>query len=150
MSKKALAADKNSPACKRLAQALATLTRQRKAAGTSDKPTVAELCRLAGVSRNSLYRYHAGVLKSMREQQRKWRNAQPSPTNEHQEHLRAEVGSLRKQMAKFTALIDHYYAAYREANTLLTRRDRELAELRRRLNSKPVTLPRGRGVAVSP
>ena len=32
------------------------------------------------------------------------------------------------------------YAAYREAQALLTRREQELAELRRRLESKPIRL----------
>jgi hypothetical protein len=39
-------------------------------------------------------------------------------------------------------LVDHYYSAYREANTLLQRRERELADLRRSLTSKPTTLGR--------
>jgi hypothetical protein len=43
---------------------------------------------------------------------------------------------------KLAALIDHYYAASTELRALLERRDRELAELRRRLDERPVRLSR--------
>jgi hypothetical protein len=57
--------------------------------------------------------------------------------------LSRENKRLREQLAKLAALVDHYYAAYREAQSLLERRERELAELRRRLDSKPAALHRG-------
>jgi hypothetical protein len=57
------------PGADRLAQALATLTR-RGSGGELKTLTVTELCRLASVSRNSLYRYHKGVLRSLRQYQR--------------------------------------------------------------------------------
>lgn len=47
-------------------------------------------------------------------------------------------GALQDQISKLTALVDHYYAAYRETRALLDRRDRQLAELRRKLNGAPV------------
>jgi hypothetical protein len=49
---------------------------------------------------------------------------------------------LQDQLSKLAALVDHYYAAYRETRALLDRRDRQLAELRRKLNSAPVALRR--------
>jgi hypothetical protein len=49
---------------------------------------------------------------------------------------------LREQLAKLGALVDHYYAAYREAGSLLARRERELADLRRQLDSRPTPLRR--------
>jgi hypothetical protein len=52
----------------------------------------------------------------------------------------AELIALRHQTTKLAALVHHYYAAYREAQALLSRREQELAELRRRLDSKPVRI----------
>jgi hypothetical protein len=46
------------------------------------------------------------------------------------------------RLAKLAALVDHYYAAYREARATIDRRDREIAELRRNLNVKPSPLCR--------
>ena len=44
------------------------------------------------------------------------------------------------QSAKLVALVDHYYSAYRETRSLLERRERELADVRRRLDNKPILL----------
>jgi hypothetical protein len=54
--------------------------------------------------------------------------------------LRRENAQLREQLAKLAALVDHYYGAYRESRSLLDRREHELAELRRRLDLKPLPL----------
>jgi hypothetical protein len=54
---------------------------------------------------------------------------------------RAENIGLRAYIAKLTALVDHYYAAYRETASLLERRDRELAEARNKLKLRPALLP---------
>jgi hypothetical protein len=54
--------------------------------------------------------------------------------------LRRENAQLREQLAKLAALVDHYYGAYCEAKSLVERRERELAELRRCLDSKPTPL----------
>jgi hypothetical protein len=51
--------------------------------------------------------------------------------------LHRENRELRERLAKLAALVDHYYCAYRESQGVLERRDRELSELRRRLDSKP-------------
>jgi hypothetical protein len=57
------------------------------------------------------------------------------------EKRRDENIALRQDIAKLAALVDHYYTAFRESHILLGRRDRELAELRRGLSSRPVPLP---------
>lgn len=44
---------------------------------------------------------------------------------------------LQDQLSKLAALVDHYYAAYREVRAMLDRRDREISELRRKLDAKP-------------
>jgi hypothetical protein len=45
-------------------------------------------------------------------------------------------------VAKLVALVDHFYSAYCETHSLLARRERELAELRRRMDFKPTQLGR--------
>jgi len=56
--------------------------------------------------------------------------------------LRRENAQLREQLAKLAALVDHLYGAYREAQSLLARREREIAELRRKLDCAPAPLRR--------
>jgi len=121
----------------RLARVLATLTER---APKPSKVTVAELCRLANVSRNSLYRYHAPILAELRKHQRPESSARARALRSAERH-RSENALLRDRVMKLAALVDHYFAAYREAAARLKRRDRELAELRTRLNSQPVMLP---------
>ena len=128
------------PSADRLNDALAALT--SLASDGETRVTVAALCRRAEVSRNSLYRYHPDVLRALREHQQH-RDAGVSIRLRHAVHpQQAEFVALRDQTVKLTALVDHYYAAYRETQALLTRREQELAELRRRLDSKPVALAR--------
>lgn len=120
----------------RLTDALATLTER---APRRSQVTVAELCRLANVSRNSLYRYHAPILAALH------RHQGPKPARARAmrsaERHRAESAALRARLTKLAALVDHYFAAYREVTALLKRRDRELAELRSRLNTQPAIIP---------
>jgi transposase-like protein len=92
---------------------------------------------LANVSRNSLYRYHAAVLRELREHQRRHGAGRFARTRPHREAEQAELIELRQQVAKLVALVDHFYAAYRETHSLLGRREQEIAELRRRLDLKP-------------
>jgi len=66
------------------------------------------------------------------------RNVKARKTSERR---RAEIIVLRDQAAKLVALIDHYYAAYRESSALLIRRERELAELRNKLAARPMLPP---------
>jgi hypothetical protein len=126
-------------AADQLKQALASLT-----ASTTDRSrrlTVSALCELAKVSRNSLYRYHPAVLRELREHQRasdRRAAAVSSKKNVYPQH--EELVSLRLQIPKLVALVDQYYAAYREVKALLDRREKELVELRQRLDSKPIRL----------
>ena len=128
-------------AADRLTHALQTLTRRRDA-GEPEKVTVAELCRRAGVSRNALYRFHPLVLEALRQYQRACERAGESTMSGKNQKLPSENASLRKQLHKLAALVDHYYLAHREARGLLERRERELADLRRSLKTRPISLVR--------
>ncbi len=103
--------------------------------------TVAGLCRVAGVSRNSLYRYHAPILKALRDHQRNCPGFAHAKARKSVVERRAENIGLRADIGKLAALVDHYYSVYRETARLLERRDRELAELRSKLKSRPALLP---------
>jgi hypothetical protein len=128
-------------AADRLTQALLTLT-HRPRGSEPERATVVELCRRAGVSRNALYRFHRGVLDSLREYQRACDRTEESKMSGTSQKLSTENASLRKQLHKLAALVDHYYLAHREARGLLERRDRELADLRRSLKTKPTSIVR--------
>jgi len=126
------------PAADRLRQALVELTSD---APGQDRPvTVSALCLLAQVSRNSLYRYHPTVLEELRAHQKQHRHTVPARSPTLADDEQAELASMRQQVSKLASLVDHYYAAYREAHGLLMRRESELAELRRRLDCKPVKI----------
>jgi len=122
-------------AARRLADALETLKVQ------GARVTAAELCRVAAVSRNSLYRYHPQVLKSLRDHQRRGPNSAQRKARKAAEYQRSENRALRAKIGKLAALVDHYYGAYRETAGLLARRDRELVDVRRQLGTKPLLLP---------
>lgn len=126
-------------ASQRFTDALEVLTRQDSRLAA--RLTVAELCRVADVSRNSLYRYHAPILKALREHQRRSPQAERIKARESAAKRQAENLALRGDITRLAALVDHYFAAYRETAALLNRRDRELAELRSRLKSQPAILP---------
>jgi AcrR family transcriptional regulator len=128
------------PAATRLREALVVLTNQKHSVGEPQSATAAELCRLAGVSRNSLYRYHSSTLKALRKLQCRRTTRQDLISTRTIELLRTENTSLQAKMAKLAGLIDHYYSAYRETIALLERRDRELANVRRKLDLKPVVI----------
>lgn len=121
----------------RLTKALETLTKPGGENRAAQDATVTELCQLAGVSRNSLYRYHTDVLRALRKHQCRRPSAAQSMAVKSDERRRIENIALREQLATLAALVDHYYAAQRDAATLLDRRDKELAELRRRLKLRP-------------
>jgi hypothetical protein len=121
----------------RLAKALATLIERDGSNPTALNATVTELCRLAGVSRNSLYRFHTDSLTALRKHQCRRPSAAQSKARKSDEQRRIENLALREHISSLAALVDHHYAAYREASTLLEYRDRELAELRRRLKIRP-------------
>jgi len=114
----------------RLERALAVLI-QRAADGTHRQaPTIAELCRLAHVSRNSVYRYYPGILAKLKHHRAPGHRDEPTRARTFSSpHV--ESTELHDQITKMAALVDHYYSAYREVRALLERRERELAELRR-------------------
>lgn len=125
-------------AAERLEQALAILS----SGDSRGHPTVSALCELAKVSRNSLYRYHRQVLARLRKLQRQREPSVIPRTCKHAFAQRSELLALRHQVPRLVALVDHYYAAYRESQALLERREQEVAELRRRFDSKPATFKR--------
>jgi AcrR family transcriptional regulator len=124
----------------RLNEALTGLTRPASDGDLQSPATVAELCRRAGVSRNTLYRYHPNVLEALRRLHHQ-QGAVPEEAGAACRALRLELKSLQGQLAKLAALVDHFYGAYRESQVLLERRDREIAELRRSIKS-PIQLRR--------
>ena len=132
-------ADRTPEAAARLSKALTLLKRRNSADTARQGATISELSRLAGVSRNAIYRYHPKILTVLRQLQ--GRSADPPGQWAHSAHA-ADHARLQDQLSKLVALVDHYYAAYRETRTLLDRRDRQLAELRRKLNSAPATIRR--------
>jgi AcrR family transcriptional regulator len=129
-------------AAERINEALAALRRSGLGGEPPDRATVAELCRRACVSRNTLYRYYPDVLEALRRLHRQQQRTTPVEASAASRDLRPELKSLQAQLNKLAALVDHYYAAYRETQTLLESRDREIAELRRRLKSSPTQLRR--------
>jgi hypothetical protein len=131
-------------AAERLEQALTILTQRTPAGISPQAPTIAALCRLAHVSRNSVYRYHPGILAALRKHRAR-RSVFTDTRARSGVPAQEEVRQLRGQLAKIAALVDHFYAAHREALTLLERRERELAELRRTLALRPTALPPSRG-----
>lgn len=128
--------DRGPAAAARLKRAF-DLLKQRSGGDTpAQGATLSELCRLAGVSRNSVYRHHPALLAALRAHQR------GSRVDERTQSATPDFALLQDQLGKLAALVDHYYAAYCETRITLDRRDRELAELRRKLDCAPVPLHR--------
>jgi len=124
----------------RLREALHELIRQQQVSGgVTAALTAKALCELAGVSRNTLYRYHPAVLHKLHKLRRR-HHREPSPERQDLQRLRNDNEDLRRQATKLAALVDHYFAAWQEASTLLARRERELAELRRSIPAKVVAV----------
>jgi len=128
--------DRSPAAAARLKRAFDLLKQQSGGDRPTQGATLSELCRLAGVSRNSVYRHHPALLAALRAHQR------GSPVDEPTPCTTPDFALLQDQLGKLAALVDHYYAAYRETRVMLDRRDRELAELRRLLDRAPVSLHR--------
>lgn len=128
----------SAPAADRLRDALAEMIRQQASETSPKTLTATTLCQLAGVSRNALYRYHADVLLALQRAQLR-HGGQRAPAKREVAQVRAENDALREQVTKLAALVDHYYAAWKEGCTLLARRERELSDLRR--NIKPRVTP---------
>jgi uncharacterized coiled-coil DUF342 family protein len=108
------------------------------AAHRPQRLTVSALCRLAEVSRNTLYRYHAPILATLRHHQP--RQSLRTKARRAAEHRRRENHKLREHVSQLAALVDHYFAAYRETATLLERRERELTQLRKQLQARLTVL----------
>jgi hypothetical protein len=123
------------PSGERLRNALDELAR-RQVEGDSHWPTATALCQLAGVSRNALYRYHHDLLHELHRLQRRRLSASHTSNRRDLDGLRSENDALRDHVAKLAALVDHYYTAWNETRLLLERRERELAELRRKARDK--------------
>jgi len=122
----------------RLKSALATMT--ATALRQPVRLTVSELCQLAGVSRNTLYRYHAPILATLRHSQHP--KSARTRARRAAQRRRQENVTLQARVAQLAALVDHYFSAHREATALLERRDRELAQLRSSSPSKLTVVPR--------
>ena len=114
------------PPTQRLRDALVRLT----ADNTSEAPTASALCVLAGVSRNALYRYHSDILQELHALQRR-RHRDPGSARRALQQLRVGNEDLRQQVIALASLVDHYFAAWQEASSMLQRRERELADLRK-------------------
>jgi AcrR family transcriptional regulator len=109
-------------------------------ASTPEQTTVAALCRCAGISRNTLYRYYPEALEAIHQlRHRPDSNTTDQPSIER---LRTELTSANTLVRHLVALLDHYVAAYQETRDLLAQRDRELAEERRSRGSMPAALHR--------
>jgi hypothetical protein len=124
----------------RLTQALSTLTCAPHR--SPQRLTISSLCRLACVSRNTLYRYYPDMAEAVRRSRRRRGAGLQAAQQSTLRSLRSELSMLRGQLAKLATLADHYYAAAEELRALLARRDRELAALRGRLRPTPVRIHR--------
>ena len=114
----------------RLQRALSQLIDDQASNSTSSALTVTALCQLGGVSRTTLYRYHPSVLHALHEWNRQ-RCSKAADSQQVLEELREERAALRSQTRQLAALVDHYFAAWSESQSMLKRRESELAALRR-------------------
>ena len=121
------------------AQRLRDALQELASSDAAEVPTATALCELAGVSRNALYRYHTDVLHELHKLQHR-RHRTPAKTDQTLQRLRDENDELQSRVSKLAALVDHYFAAWQEASSVLQRRERELAELRRGVKPKLVAL----------
>ena len=112
-----------SPSTKsRLNDALSTLTKDEKS--TQLPPTVTTLCRLAQVSRNTLYRFYPEIAVAVRQVRRRRTRGSRSRATVLRA-LRSEIDALRAQVTRLAALADHYHAAAEELRSQLERRERK-------------------------
>jgi hypothetical protein len=125
------------PVEQRLIEALSIFT--DPSSRSEHRPTISTLCRCAGVSRNTLYRYYPAMADKVRRLRHRRGRAQTTRESVVKA-LRSEVMALRDQLAKLATLADHYFAAAEEQRALVARRDRELAALK--VGSRPSRIPR--------
>jgi AcrR family transcriptional regulator len=124
----------------RLADALSTLASAMPPA--SHRITVSNLCRLAGVSRNTVYRYYPDVAEAAHRLNRRRGASRRLAQQNTLRALRSELGMLRAQLAKLATLVDHYHTEAEELHALLARRDRDLAAQRGRRHPTVVSIHR--------
>jgi AcrR family transcriptional regulator len=110
----------------RLTEALSTFS----TGCATSRATVADLCRRAGVSRNTLYRYYPEVAQAVSRLRRRSGEYRHRRQAETVLAMRSEVTELRTQVSQLATLADHYHTVAEELRALLARRDRELAALR--------------------
>ena len=121
----------NLSTAERLQNALSDLIDQHASDKKPSTFTATALCRRAGISRNTLYRYHRSVLHELHKLQHKHaRNT--TPTQQAFAALRDENTAQRTQLCQLATLVDHYFVAWSESQTLLKRREAELASLRKK------------------
>jgi AcrR family transcriptional regulator len=124
----------------RLTDALSTLDSTMPPA--SPRITVSSVCRLAGVSRNTVYRYYPDVAEAIRRLNHRRGTRRRSAQQTTLRALRSELAALHAQLAKLAALADHYHTEAEELRARLTRRDRDLAPQRGRRQSTAVSIHR--------
>ena len=100
--------------------------------------TVAAVSRHAGISRTCLYESYPQIIERIHERRASARAAPPQ--TRLIEELRAELKDKKRLVQHLIALVDHYAVAYQESQAMLKQRDREMADLRRRLTTPPVVL----------
>jgi AcrR family transcriptional regulator len=124
----------------RLTDALSTLASATPPA--SYRITVSSLCRVAGVSRNTVYRYYPDVAEAGRRLNcRRGAHRRLAQQNTLRA-LRSELAVLRMQLAKLATLVDHYHTEAEELRALLVRRDRDMATRRGRRHPTVVSIHR--------
>lgn len=96
-------ADRSAAAAAHLVRALEVLTQRRDGDTPHQSATVAELCRLTGVSRNSVYRYHPEILAALRRHQHG-----SAPSDRAAQSITSSVASsnslLQDQVTRLNAL----------------------------------------------
>jgi AcrR family transcriptional regulator len=124
----------------RLTDALSTLTSEIPPA--AHRITVSSLCRLAGVSRNTVYRYYPDIAEAARRLNRRRGARRRSAQQNTLRALRTDLAMLRAQLAKLATLADHYHTEAEQLRALLARRDRDLATGRGRIRATVVPMHR--------
>ena len=124
----------------RLTEALSTLTSATPRA--SRRITVSSLCRVAGVSRNTVYRYYPDIAEAVRRLSRRRGARHRSAQQNTLRALRSELATLHAQLVKLATLADHYHTEAEELRALLVRRDRDMATRRGRRHPSVVCIHR--------
>lgn len=68
------------------------------------------------------------------------RHRDPGSARRALQRLRDENEDLGQQVTNLASLVDHYFAAWQEASSMLQRRERELADLRKSTKPKLVSI----------